>query len=422
VAAEGVTTARVGVAAARSPFSALKVRDFRVFWAGFVVYCVSNGIQGYGLGWLTVQLAVRDGVPERGALYLGLVGLSAAIPGLALGLFGGVIADRRDRRMLLVLAQFAFAAIGLALAVLVVTDRIGLPWLLVLSALISAATSFWVPARQAIQPRIVGEQKLMSSFGLNALALNVGALTGPLIGGLLIVPFGIAGVLLVPAVLFALVAVVYLALAPQPTAPEARHASVITAVIEGLRYVRDDATVRWLMLLFGAATLLVRPYGDLLPALAKAIGTDAVGLSRLLAAVGAGSLLAGFITASSGRVPRKGIFVASGFFAAGIALALLATQTDLVPAVALVVVTSFFLMTSSGVIGALLQYATPDRLRGRVIGVQSLLIQGGMPVGTLALGAAGSAFGVGPALAVAGGAVALFSIASLVFVAVLRER
>ncbi len=79
-------------------------------------------------------------------------------------------------------------------------------------------------------------------------------------------------------------------------------------------------------------------------------------------------------------------------------------------------------MTSSGVIGALLQYATPDRLRGRVIGVQSLLIQGGMPVGTLALGAAGSAFGVGPALAVAGGAVALFSIASLVFVAVLRER
>ena len=118
--------------------------------------------------------------------------------------------------------------------------------------------------------------------------------------------------------------------------------------------------------------------------------------------MGAGALLAGFVTASSDSIPRKGLFVGAGFVGAGLALAVLATRTDIASAVALVAVLSFFLMTSSGVIGALLQVATPDQLRGRVIGVQSLLIQGGMPLGTLTLGAVGASIGIGPALLIAG--------------------
>jgi len=180
--------------------------------------------------------------------------------------------------------------------------------------------------------------------------------------------------------------------------------------------------VRWLMLLFAAATLIVRPYTDLLPALAKEIGADAVGLSRLVAAVGAGSLLAGFVTASADVIPRKGVVVGIGFAAAGMTLVALAARHDVVGAVALVVLLSFFLMTSSGIVGALIQYDTPDRLRGRVVGVQSLIIQGGMPLGTLTLGAVGAGIGVGPALSIGGVAVALFSAAALATVAVLRER
>jgi len=405
-----------------SPVAAFGSRDFRVFWAGFIVYTVANGIQTFAIGWLTVQTAARDGVPERGALYLGLMGLAAAIPGLALGLFGGVIADRRDRRALLLLSQLGFAAAAIVLAALAFTDRVSLLWLLAIAAFSSAVSSFWVPARQAIQPGLVGEARLMSAFGLNALALNLGTLIGPLIGGALIVPFGIAGVLFVPAVLFAAVAIVYLALAPRPVLTSARRSNVLSSLAEGVRYVRDEPSVRWLMLLFGAATLVVRPYSDLLPAVARSIGADAIGLSQLIAAVGAGSLLAGFVTASSDTIPRKGIFVGAGFIAAGLALAILATRTDVASAVALVVVLSFFLMTSSGVIGALLQVATPDHLRGRVIGVQSLLIQGGMPLGTLTLGAVGASIGIGPALAIAGLCIAAFSAVSLALVPVLRER
>jgi hypothetical protein len=116
------------------------------------------------------------------------------------------------------------------------------------------------------------------------------------------------------------------------------------------------------------------------------------------------------------------VFVGVGFAGAGITLAALTAQHDVVAAVALVGLLSFFLMTSSGIVGALLQYATPDRLRGRVLGVQQMLIQGGMPVGTLALGALGTGIGIGPTLAAAGVCVAAFSLAAVAMVAVLRER
>jgi MFS family permease len=416
-----VAAPSIAVRQVTSPVAAFGSREFRIFWLGFIAYSLTSGMQTVALGWLTVQLAVRDGVPERGSLYLGLVGLSAALPGLALGLFGGVIADRRDRRLLLVRTQACYAATGLALGLLTATDRIGLVSLLVIAALMSAASAFWHPARQAIQPRLVGEERVMSAFGLNALALNVGLLLGPLLGGLLIIPFGIAGVLLASGLAYGLVALVYLALAPQPVSAEIRHANVVAALAEGLRYVRDEPSVRWLTLLFAAATFLVRPYTDLLPAVATGLGTDAVGLSRLVAAVGAGSLLAGFVTASAARIPRKGLAVAGGYVACGAALTLLATRAEVGSALITVVALSFFLMLSSGLVGALLQYTTPDHLRGRVVGVQTLLIGGGMPLGTLALGAMGSVAGIGPTLVLGGGLLAVIALGAFLVPALRRE-
>ncbi|MEK7862931.1 MAG: MFS transporter, partial [Chloroflexota bacterium] len=84
-----------------STFAALEFRDFRLVWIGLVVSNTGTWMQQFGLGWLVVQLAIRDGVPQLAPLYLGLVGLSRALPGLTFGLFGGVVADRADRRRLL---------------------------------------------------------------------------------------------------------------------------------------------------------------------------------------------------------------------------------------------------------------------------------------------------------------------------------
>src|SRR5436305_5280975 len=125
-----------------SALSALLYRDFRLFWIGLAVSNVGTWMQQFGLGWLVVQLAIRDGVPQLAPLYLGLVGLARAVPGLAFGLFGGVVADRADRRRLLVLTQSSAAIVAGILAALTISEHINIVEILLLSAMNSIIFSF----------------------------------------------------------------------------------------------------------------------------------------------------------------------------------------------------------------------------------------------------------------------------------------
>ena len=157
-------------------------------------------MQQFGLGWLVVQLAIHDGTPQLGPLYLGFVGLARAIPGLAFGLFGGVVADRVDRRRLLIVTQSSAAITAAILAALTITNNINIVEVVLLSAMNSIIFSFDAPTRQAMVPRMVPERQLMSAIGLNSAAFNGATLVGPLIGGALIVPFGVGGLMLANAI------------------------------------------------------------------------------------------------------------------------------------------------------------------------------------------------------------------------------
>ena len=153
-----------------SMLAALDYRDFRLFWFGLVVSNIGSWMQIYGLGWLVVQLAIRDGAANLAPLYLGLVGLSRAIPGLAFGLFGGAVADRTDRRQLLMVTQTSAAIVAATLAVLTITEHINIVEIILISALNSIIFSFDAPTRQAMVPRLVSEDQLMSAIGLNSAA------------------------------------------------------------------------------------------------------------------------------------------------------------------------------------------------------------------------------------------------------------
>src|SRR5438093_11831725 len=107
-----------------STLAALDFRDFRLFWFGLVVSNIGSWMQIYGLGWLVVQLAIRNGVPQLAPFYLGLVGLARAIPGLAFGLFGGAVADRADRRRPLIVPRTSAAALAALLGVLTISEHI----------------------------------------------------------------------------------------------------------------------------------------------------------------------------------------------------------------------------------------------------------------------------------------------------------
>src|SRR5438093_694926 len=194
--------------------AALDYRDFRLFWAGLVVSNIGTWMQQFGLGWLVVQLAIQDGVPNLAPFYLGLTGLARALPGLAFGLFGGVVADRADRRRLLVVTQTSAAISAAVLGALTISGRINIVEIVLISALNSIIFSFDAPTRQAMVPRLVSDRELMSAIGLNSAAFNGATLVGPLIGGVLIIPFGVGGLMVLNAVsYFAVVAALLVAAA-----------------------------------------------------------------------------------------------------------------------------------------------------------------------------------------------------------------
>src|SRR5438874_248783 len=234
---EGLDEATAAEPGRTSAWSALEHRDFRLFWIGLVVSNIGTWMQQFGLGWLVVQLAIKDGVPQLAPFYLGLVGLSRALPGLAFGLFGGVVADRADRRRLLLVTQSSAAVAAAVLAFLAISNQINIVEIVLISALNSIIFSFDAPTRQAMVPRLVSETRLMSAIGLNSAAFNGATLVGPLIGGVLIIPFGVGGLMLINAISYLAVVAALFVISPQPIEVRTRL-SMLASIREGLAYIR----------------------------------------------------------------------------------------------------------------------------------------------------------------------------------------
>src|SRR5213594_3894725 len=283
---EGLDEAAAAEPGRTSALAALEYRDFRLFWIGLVVSNIGTWMQQFGLGWLVVQLAIKDGVPHLAPFYLGLVGLSRAVPGLAFGLFGGAVADRADRRRLLLVTQTSAAIVAAILAALTISEHINIVEIVLISALNSIIFSFDAPTRQAMVPRLVSDRQLMSAIGLNSAAFNGATLVGPLLGGVLIIPFGVGGLMLLNAVSYLAIVVALFLMRPQPVIDYGPRLSLLESIEEGISFIRGDAVLRWVVVLSIATALLTRPYIQLLPAEAQLLGVGAVELSWLLAASG----------------------------------------------------------------------------------------------------------------------------------------
>ncbi|MGH3131952.1 MAG: MFS transporter, partial [Gaiellaceae bacterium] len=356
-----------------SAWSALEHRDFRLFWVGLVVSNIGTWMQQFGLGWLVVQLAIKDGAPQLAPFYLGLVGLARAVPGLAFGLFGGVVADRADRRRLLIITQTSASIVAAILAFLTITERINIVEVVLISALNSIIFSFDAPTRQAMVPRLVSDEKLMSAIGLNSAAFNGATLVGPLVGGVLIIPFGVGGLMLINAITYLAIVVALLLMRPQPAVESTRKLSMLELIREGLSFIRGDPVLRWVIALSIATAMLTRPYIQLLPAEAQFLGVGALELSWLLAASGAGALAGALATASLGSWRRRGALLVGAAIAHGTLLILFGAQHTVVGAMVFVGLTSLAVMVFLGMANTLMQTRTPDALRGRVMSVHTMV-------------------------------------------------
>jgi predicted MFS family arabinose efflux permease len=403
-----------------SAWSALEHRDFRLFWTGLVVSNVGTWMQQFGLGWLVVQLAIKDGSPQLAPFYLGLVGLARAVPGLAFGLFGGVVADRADRRRLLIMTQTSAAVVAGILGVLTISDHINIVEIVLISALNSIIFSFDAPTRQAMVPRLVSDKELMSAIGLNSAAFNGATLVGPLLGGILIIPFGVGGLMIINAISYLSIVVALLLMRPQPV-DAVRHLPLIDSIREGLSFIRSDPVLRWVVALSVATALLTRPYIQLLPAEAQFLGVGALELSWLLAASGGGALAGALFTASLGSWRRRGALLVGAAFAHGTLLTVFGAQHTVLGAMLFVGLTSLAVMVFLGMANTLMQTRTPDAIRGRVMSVHTMVFMGFMPLGQMLLGSLGTLIGINNSFVVGGAIVTLLAGYAALRVSALRE-
>ena len=384
-----------------SALAALEYRDFRLFWIGLVVSNTGTWMQQFGLGWLVVQLAIRDGVPQLAPFYLGLVGLARAVPGIAFGLFGGAVADRADRRRLLIVTQSSAALVAAVLGALTIAGIINIVEVVLISALNSIIFSFDAPTRQAMVPRLVSDRELMSAIGLNSAAFNGATLVGPLLGGVLIVPFGVGGLMVINALSYVSIVAALVLMRPQPVRGRERP-PLLDSIREGLTFIRHEPVLRWVVVLSIATALLTRPYIQLLPAEAQLLHVGAIELSWLLAASGSGALVGALVTASLGGLRRRGALLVTAAFAHGSLLILFGLQHSVVGAIAFVGLTSLAVMVFLGMANTLMQTRTPDELRGRALSVHTMVFIGFMPLGQMVLGSLGTLIGINNAFLVGG--------------------
>jgi MFS family permease len=401
--------------APRGALAALRHRNFRVFYAGQILSLCGTWMQSTAQGWLVLELT-------NSALLLGVVTAAGSLPSLVLTLWAGVVADRGDKRRIILLADVVMGLQSLALAVLTHLGLITYPILLLLVLVLGTANAFEVPTRQSFFVDLVGREDLPNAIALNSTAFNGTRIVGPALAGWLIAVAGTtAACFYANAVSFLFVVMGLMMMRLPPFRPPERTTSALDDLREGIDFIRGDRLTRTLVGLIAAMSITAFPYAMLLPVFARdVLHVGATGLGWLLAATGTGALLGGVTLAAGGaRVPRGPLMVWTTL-AFCVSLIAFTFARSMVPALVLLGLAGFTMILNNATLNALLQSLVPDRLRGRVMSVYVFMFLGMTPIGALQAGALSRA--VGAPYAVAIGAAVLFAIMVTVAVRVPELR
>ncbi|HST62454.1 MAG TPA: MFS transporter [Longimicrobium sp.] len=382
-------------------FGALRHRNFRVFYVGQLLSLAGTWMQSTAQGWLVLELT-------NSALLLGIVTAVTSIPTLLFSLWAGDLADRHDKRRIILIAQFVALGAALGLAVLTDTGRITYGALLALVFVLGMASAFEIPARQAFFVDLVGPADLPNAIALNSAAFNASRIVGPALAGLVIGAAGVAACYYANAVSY-VAAITGLVMMRLPAwVPRPRTASTLESIREGLAYIRSDRLVRTLVWLIAGMSVTVLPYTMLLPVFARdVLKVGAPGLGAMLSASGAGALAAGVaLAAGRVRVPRGRLIIG-----AALSYALVLIGFALCPwyplSLVLLALVGFTMILNNATVNALLQSRVPDHLRGRVMSVYVFMFVGMSPLGSLQAGAMARWFGAPLAVGLGAGGLLL---------------
>ena len=368
-------------------FAALRHRGFRLLWMATVCSSTARWADMVVLGWLTLELTDSP-------LMVGIVA-GCKMAGYVTGPFMGVLADRVDRRALLIIASLVNLSVAAVMLLLFVSGWLAL-WHVITLAVVSSLT--WAldnPARQAFVPDLVEGEDLSNAIALNAVAVEITVVIGPALGGLLIPILGIGGAYALIAGIYLVDLAVLLALGSVKRAAAHVHESPGRSLIGGLRYVQSNQTVLILLLIAFVLNLVAAPYRyAFLPLFARYIlDAGPTGYGMLTAMAGFGALVAGLWVVALGNFKRKGRLLVWSALAWPASLALFALSTWYYFALMLVFVAGLAQAIAWTMIVTLILSNTPAPMRGRVMGLRTGVVIS-LPFGNFLAGAAAERFGV----------------------------
>jgi MFS family permease len=374
-------------AAFRQTFTSVRSsRNFRLYLSGQFVSAVGTWMNFTTMSWLVWKLT-------GSGTALGVNSALAFGPVLVLGAWGGVLADRFDKRRILIVTQSAFAVVSLTLAALVFTDAIAL-WMIyslsVVSGIINAIDN---PARQSFYAEMVGEEVLTNAVSLNSATFTGARVIGPAVAGLLIWSVGMAICFLIDGLSFFAVLAALLAMRPEQLHREERATREKGRLVEGLRYVWHTDELRRPLLVMAVVFTLAFQWQVLVPMMAEQVfHANSLGFGLMSAAAGAGSFLAAILSANRNRRPTMRLI---GLFAlaVGTAMVLVSSSPDLVLAVVAMIPVGFSAMSFMITGNTMLQLTSVPQMRGRVMALYGVVFLGSTPLGAPIVGWLGERLG-----------------------------
>jgi len=360
-------------------FSALHYRDFRLLWFGAFTSTCGTFMQALAQGWLVYKIT-------GSALLLGVDGFLATGPMLLFSLFGGVIADRIDRKKVMLASQWAQMTFAFVLALLIYLGKVQVWHILLMSFLTGSAQSFSGPAYASLLPLLVKREDVPNAVAMNSMQFNLARVIGPALGGVVYGVWGAAACFAFNGVSFIAVIIAMMIMNMPPTRVPDAGRGVFDDMREGFAFVKSRPTLQLLTFLAFAGTFFGMPLFTMLPVTAASFHLGPRGLSFLQAIYGVGSVIGALFVAATGYARRKGQLA----LLLQLAFAVLLITFGLSKNLGISATAGFF--AGACVVGvvalysSLVQLATADSMRGRVMSIFMLAFRGGMPLGNLLAG------------------------------------
>jgi predicted MFS family arabinose efflux permease len=363
----------------RRVFKAFQYRDFRLMWVGACISSIGTWMQIVAQGWLIYRLS-------HSAFLLALDQFLGGIPIFLFSLVGGVVADRMERRKILLASQYVQMSTAALLTILVTTGVVHVWHIVCLSFVSGLAQAFGGPAYQALIPTLVEKEDMPNAIALNSIQFNVAVMVGPALAGQALAKLGERWCFGLNAVSF-LAPVISLSIISARFLPVKTTESMFASLKQGIQFARKQGSMEALILLAFCMTALSMPMRTYIPVFVKDIfhrGPETFG--NLLALMGLGSICGSLGIASAGNFKRKGLVALGALACLGAGISGFALSKSLRLSEALLVLVGASMMAVFATVNSLVQLITTNEMRGRVMSVYNFAFRGGMPMGNLLTG------------------------------------